>query len=331
MKSIAVFLLLLSLVCYLPAATAAESRPVAPPLHLVARISLGAVSGRIDHLSIDRARKRLFVAELGNNTVSVIDLDQRVVVKRLTGMKAPQGVLYAPDSDRLFVASGDDGSVTAFTGGELMPVGKHDLKDDADNLRMGADQKIWVGYGGGGLAAIDPPSLAKQADIPLKGHPEGFQLDPIRNRAYVNVPDNREIAVVDLSAQRQIASWRVDARANYPMALAEDGKRVLVAFRLPARMAMFDAASGTKLADVTACGDADDVFADEKRQRVYVACGAGVVEVFARTSTSLDPIARVATSSGARTAFFDAVGDKLYVAVRAALTHPAEIWEFEPK
>ncbi len=44
------------------------------PLQLESKIPLGDVSGRIDHLSIDLSRRRLFVAELGNDTVSVIDL-----------------------------------------------------------------------------------------------------------------------------------------------------------------------------------------------------------------------------------------------------------------
>src|SRR5262245_8495752 len=40
------------------------------------KIPLGDVSGRIDHLAIDLARRRLFVAELGNDTVP---RDARVV------------------------------------------------------------------------------------------------------------------------------------------------------------------------------------------------------------------------------------------------------------
>ena len=42
------------------------------PLVLEAKIALGNVSGRIDHLAIDLGRQRLFVAELGNNSVGVV-------------------------------------------------------------------------------------------------------------------------------------------------------------------------------------------------------------------------------------------------------------------
>ena len=45
------------------------------PLALESEIPLGNVRGRIDHLAVDLNRKRLFVAELGNNSVSVVDLN----------------------------------------------------------------------------------------------------------------------------------------------------------------------------------------------------------------------------------------------------------------
>jgi hypothetical protein len=55
-----------------PVATSAQT--ASPPLVLEAKIPLGEVSGRIDHLGIDVKRQRLLVAELGNNSLGVVDL-----------------------------------------------------------------------------------------------------------------------------------------------------------------------------------------------------------------------------------------------------------------
>jgi hypothetical protein len=44
---------------------AAAAQTAGAPLELEAKIPLGAVSGRIDHLGIDPKRQRLLVAELG--------------------------------------------------------------------------------------------------------------------------------------------------------------------------------------------------------------------------------------------------------------------------
>ena len=52
-----------------------QSPPTAiSELALEKTISLGEVKGRIDQLAIDLGRKRLFIAELGNNSVGVVDL-----------------------------------------------------------------------------------------------------------------------------------------------------------------------------------------------------------------------------------------------------------------
>src|SRR4051812_12245471 len=66
----------------------------APLLQLETKIPLGSVAGRIDHLAVDLKRQRLFVAELGNNTLGIVDLATAKLLRRLTGLSAPQGVGY---------------------------------------------------------------------------------------------------------------------------------------------------------------------------------------------------------------------------------------------
>ena len=67
---------------------AAES----PPLTLQMKIPLGEVRGRIDHLAIDHARQRLFVAEFDNNSLAVVDLKDHKILHRVAGLREPQGV-----------------------------------------------------------------------------------------------------------------------------------------------------------------------------------------------------------------------------------------------
>jgi YVTN family beta-propeller protein len=93
------------------------------PLVLETRVALGEVKGRIDHLAADPGRQRLFVAELGNNTVGVIDLKERRVIRTIAGLREPQGVGYLPATDTLYVASAGDGSVRLFQGENLRSPG----------------------------------------------------------------------------------------------------------------------------------------------------------------------------------------------------------------
>ena len=201
---------ILTLLTALLGMAAGNGRAAEPaPLVLERTIALKGVTGRIDHLAVDLARKRLFVAELGNGTVDVIDLAAGSVIRRIEGLKEPQGLAYAPAADILAVASAGDGSVRLFRGADLAPAGTVDLADDADNIRLDTRTgNLVVGYGSGGLAVIDPAKASLIRRIALPAHPEGFQLDPDNRRAFVNVPDARQIAVVDLDAGRQTASWR---------------------------------------------------------------------------------------------------------------------------
>src|SRR5260370_1014908 len=278
--------------------------------------------------ALDRDRRRLFVAELGNDSVGVVDLDARKVVHRIGGLKEPQGVAYLPSGDTLFVANGGDGSVRLFQGPDYAANGRIDLGGDADNVRVDqAANRVIVGYGSGALAMIDAAARSRIADIRLPAHPESFQIDSGSKRIYVNVPNRRAIAVVDPAAGKQTASWPMtNAGANFPMALDEEARRVLVMFRSPARLGVFAMQDGGSLAATDACGDADDLFVDAKRHRVYVSCGEGVIDVF--DAHTYRRTARIPTVPRARTSLF--VPDRFMLAVRAAAREPAAISLLRP-
>jgi DNA-binding beta-propeller fold protein YncE len=311
---------------------AAPSAAEAPPLQLEAKIPLGEVAGRIDHMAADVKRQRLFVAELGNDTVGVVDLAERKLLRRLTGLKEPQGVGYEPISDTVYVANARDGSVNLFYGMDLAAAETIPLGADADNIRIDAKASlVIVGYGRGALAVIDPATRRKISDIRLRQHPEGFQIDPDTNRIFVNLPDERSIAVVDSTAGKQVAAWPQNGLSgNFPMALDTRRRHVLAVFRSPAVLTIFAIAEDAPIVKLPVCGDADDVFVDAKRQRAYVSCGEGFVDVIDLAATPAIRIAHIPTASGARTALFIPELDRLAIAVPARGMTSAAIWLFRP-
>lgn len=278
-------------------------------------IPLMGVKGRIDHLAVDVAHGRLFVAELGNGSVEAIDLKQGRSLGRITGLREPQGVAYLPSSDQLFVASGGDGTLRSYRGADLKPDASLNVGSDADNLRLDAGGRIVVGYGDGALATIDPATMRLVRQARLPGHPEGFRLDG--ERAFVNVPDAGQIIVSDLASGQVTASWKAAHRWNFPMILDVAADRVAVVYRLPSRLVILAGKSGKVVSDTPTCGDADDVFLDSHRARIYVVCGSGAVDVVETASGGFRSMGRVATRSGARTGLFVPELDRLFVAARA--------------
>ncbi|HEY1258230.1 MAG TPA: hypothetical protein VGF34_03210 [Stellaceae bacterium] len=304
----------LGLLCVAMPARAAE------PLQLEARIQLPGVHGRIDHMAVDVARRRLFVAELGNDTLDVVDLAAGRQWHRIAGLAEPQGVGYARAADLVAVASAGDGRVRFFRGADLAPAGALALGSDADDIRTDPRTgNLVVGYGNGGLAIIDPRTRSKIGDIRLAAHPEAFEIEAATGRAFVNVPDAKEIAIVDLGATKQVGRWATAGlRANFPMALDPAAGTLATIFRQPPTLVLIDPKTGAVTQRLNTCGDADDVYFDPRRRRIYVSCGAGAVDVFAAEGAGYRELARIATAAGARTSLFVPQLDRLYVAARGA-------------
>jgi DNA-binding beta-propeller fold protein YncE len=296
-------------------------------LELEATIPLPGVKGRIDHFTVDAKRNRLFVAALGNDSVEIVDLKQNRHERSLAGFGEPQGVLYVPDQDRIYVANGKADRVDILDAASLA-VRKRLEAEDADNLRL--DQKgrtVLVGYGKGALRILDPSTEQALGEIKLAGHPESFQLEEAGPRIFVNVPTAKQIAVVDRIKRSVVAKWETAGAAqNFPMALDEATQRLFVGARSPAVLLVYDTATGKVIAKLPIGQDTDDIFFDAARKRVYVICGEGRIDVFSQESADKYSLAgSVQTAPRARTGLFVPGSGKIYVAAPAAGSSSARV------
>lgn len=302
------------------------------PLQLAQTIPLPGVEGRIDHFAFEAAGDRLFVCALGNNSVEVIDLRKGERVHSITGLDAPQGIVFVPEFNRLFVADDEGGICHIYDSSSFQPVGRVNLHDDADNMRYdSATKEILVGFGNGGVALIDAASGKQVGAIKLAAHPEAFELEKNGRRIFVNVPNARQVAVIDRDKAAVIATWQTDdASGNFPMALDETNRRLFVGCRDPAKLIVLDTGSGAVVASVNIAGDPDDIFYDAKRRRLYVVCGAGSVNIIEQANPNIYKLtAKIPTASGARTGFFAPEQDSLFVAVPHKGSQPAEIRRYQ--
>lgn len=316
-----IWMMLAMLACH---ETSAPTDPAMDLLHLEAKILLPGVTGRIDHLAFDPGGHRLFVAALGNNSVEVVDLQAGRRDFSITGLREPQGLAWIPETGRLAIANGGNGSCAFYDGKVYSLLGQIDLGKDADNLRY-ERQRLYAGYGSGGIAVIDPASMRKIADLPLKGHPESFQLGD-SNLIFINVPDEGEIVKADVVATRTQARWKnKGASANFPMSLDRQGTRLFIAYRHPAQLRIIDSRSGGVVGTAPCVGDADDVFFDPASGLAFVSGGEGFLDVFRGTTL----INHIETRKGARTCLWIPEERKLMLAVPARGAEAAAIWVYK--
>ncbi len=277
------------------------------PLRLMQTIPVPDVVGRIDHMAIDLKGQRLFVAALGNNSLEMLDLQAGKHIHRIRGLKEPQGVVYIPESNKIFVTNGGDGTCRIFDGGSFRLVDTVRFSDDADNIRYDSRTKhIYVGYGNGALGIIDARSGRHFGDVRLSGHPESFQLESFGPRIFVNIPGAKNITVADRMKRAVIGTWTIKgARENFPMALDETSHRLFVGCRQPPKIIIYDTESGKEITRLDIAGDVDDIFYDAAHKRIYASCGEGFINVFQQDDADhYKLLAKIPTATGARTSLF---------------------------
>ena len=315
-----------------PSAEAAPTATVAPPLILTATVPLEGVKGRFDHFASGKGR--VFVSGLGNNSVEVIDLFQGTRVHEITGVPNPQGVTFSPEANKLFVAS-EKGKVYIYDGNSYKLISTLDFEGGADNLRYdAATKRVYVGCGdsekNAAIAAVDAMTNKRLDEVyKVGGEPESFQLEKNGPNIYVNVPDAKQIVVINRTT-KELTRWPVTAAQNFPMALDEADHRVIVGTREPATISVLDTSTGKTVASVPTVQDTDDLYYSPEHKRIYVAGREGFIWVYQQADPDhYNVIAKVPTVVGAGTAgYFGRQGkgfDRFYLAVSAGANTNAEV------
>src|SRR6266571_3532709 len=189
--------------------TAQPTAENTPPLVLTGQVPLEGVKGRFDHFASGKGK--VFVSALGNNTVEVIDLFQGALAHTITGVPNPQGVTFSPEANKLFVAS-EKGKVYIYDGDSYKLISTLDFDGGADNMRYdAATKRVYVGCGdsekNSAIAAVDAMSNKRLDEVyKIGGEPESFQLEKNGPKIYVNVPDLKQIVVINRTT-KALTRW----------------------------------------------------------------------------------------------------------------------------
>jgi hypothetical protein len=323
MKHRHVFLLAFVLSVYWPAQCQQDA-----PLVLSKTILLPSIQGGFNHMSVDAERRRLFAAAPTNTTLEIADLRAGKPWRSLEGEK-PAAVRYAPEFQQLYVSRGQ--KVYIYDGRTFSLILSVDLGSNIDELQYDARAKrLYAGCmtaGKTGIAVLSIPDGRLLNMIPLPVKPQGFVVEQQGRRIFANMPNVQQIAVIDRVAGTLLTSWRLEGDpGNSPIGLDEVHQRLFIGNRRPAQLAVLDTSTGKIVAAVDMNNDADDLFYDPARRRIYVSCGEGFVDVIQQADDDrYTLLQRIPTAVGARTSTFSAKLKAFYLGVPRHGDQPAEL------
>ena len=332
-------------ICLFPSVSAiVPQEGLRPPLRLVQTIALPNVKGRLDHMEVDAAGKRLFVAALENGTFEVVDLQAGNRIRSLPGFRKPQGAVYVRALNKVFLASGDDGMVRVLQGDTFETLSSIALEPGPNRIVYEPSSKlVYVDYGGkdagkdyGEIGIIDPQNDKLVGHIKVAAHPSELLLNKSGATLFVFISIANQIQVVNTQTRQAIHTWPVDSQRPGDAAFDESSSRLFIGTRTPPAMIVMDSNSGKEVDRLPTAEGMDGVYFDASRKRVYVSGGrdlpTGSIYIYQQKANDRhEIIGKVPTRAGAGTSFWSPELNRYYVAAPANDKENASILVYEPQ
>src|SRR5438270_2180783 len=159
---------------------------------------------------------------------------------------------------------------------------------------------------------IDPKTGTLQAPIRLGGEPEFLAADP-SGKAYINLMDTHEVAVVDLKARKVVANWSV-VPGGLPVGMAIDtaNHRLFIGCRGPQKLIVMSTRNGEVLSDLP-IGESVDAIKLLDGQAFASTAGSQLFVAGETAPGKYGIIQTVKTGEGARTMGVDAETRRIYL------------------
>jgi DNA-binding beta-propeller fold protein YncE len=271
--------------------------------------------GAWDYVTVDSQTHRLFVTRTTHTMV--IDAVTGKTLGDIPGQKRSHGTALVPELGRGFITDGGgSGAIVVFDLKTYAVLGTLAAMPDADGIIYDKADKLVLAVSGDGNSLmtikpdVDPKTGKIDAPIALGGAPEFLAAD--NGKAYINLEDKNQVAVVDLKTRTVTAHWPV-APGGRPVGMAVDPKAqaLFIGCRNPQKMIVMSAQDGKMIADlpIGAGVDATKFHAG----RAFASAGDGTLTVVSEKAGTYAVEQTVKTPNGARTMGVDESTGKIYL------------------
>jgi hypothetical protein len=274
--------------------------------------------GGWDYVTVDPHNHQLYVTR--STHTMVIDSASGKVIADIPGQKRSHGVALDSKAGRGFISDGGgDGAIVIFDLKSNKVLGTVAAQPDADGIIFDPSSNLVLAVSGDGgvLMTLDPnadPRTAKIGPpIELGGKPEFLATDG-KGKAYINLVDKDQVAVVDLASRRVLAHWPT-APGGTPVGMSIDTKKHLlfIGCRKPQKLIVMSAEDGKVLSDLP-IGPGVDATRFDKGEAFASTGGDGKLSVAKETSQGkFEIVQTVDTALGARTMELDSATNTIYL------------------
>lgn len=296
------------------AGASAADGPAGGPYSVADTYHVGG-AGSWDYLTVDPDHGLLFVPR--STHTLVLDATNGKTVADIEGQKRNHGVALVPSVGRGFISDGNDASVVVFDLKTYAVLGKIKAEPDADGIIYDpSSNKVLLVSGDSGVLIpispdVDPAAGKADPAVDLGGSPEFLVADG-QGRAYINLEDKNQVAVVDTKAMKVLERWPT-APGGSPVGMSMDRahRRLFIGCRKPKMLIVMDADNGQVLANLPIGAGVDATQFDGD---AFASCRDGTLSVARETSPGkFELIQTVATPAGARTMGLDPKTHTLYL------------------
>lgn len=193
-------------------------------------IALVNVGRHPAHVVPDLDSKRVFVSDSETDSISIVDLATRTVVKTISTGDYPHGLRLSPDGRELVVANVEDGSVSVIDVATLKESGR--IPVGAAPVQVGFTPdgtRIYVSLRDeNAVAVIDRQSRTVLTKIAVERNPIQVHATPdgrfvyVANQGSDDNPDNR-VSIIEVASNSVVKTLTVGAGAH-GVAISPDGR-----------------------------------------------------------------------------------------------------------
>ena len=349
----------LLVICALSAPAAPALAQDKPPLKLIGKIVLSdirsgepevshdqlvknltttrmvGVQNHFDHMTPDLKNNRIFIVPEDNKSIEVYDIDSGKLIHSIRGIGVGHSVVYRPDTDRIFVTDGSDGDLKIFDGTSYVLLNTVKLLTDSDATAYDPNTHyLYIANGGldaglsyGVLSIVDTTTGKRVGDIKIDSNRlEAMTVEKSGQRLFLNMTEKNAIGVIDRDKQAVAAVWPVTGcKVNAAVAIDEERHRLFVACR-DGNMFVMNSDTGKVLQSLPIGTGVDDMVYDPISQRIYVATGEGIVNVFKQINADhYQSIGKIPSGPLGKTGLLVPQWKKYFVAIPPHGATPAEV------